>query len=69
MPCLGCFGPTDQVYDQGAKFLSALASILDTNDEKEMDRIVQSIVDPAGTFYRFSLPKSLLGRKRMETIK
>jgi F420-non-reducing hydrogenase small subunit len=69
MPCRGCFGPTDQVYDQGAKFLSALASILDTNDEKEMDRIVQSIVDPAGTFYRFSLPKSLLGRKRMETIK
>jgi len=69
MPCRGCFGPTDQVYDQGAKFLSALASILDTNDEKEMDRIVQSIVDPAGTFYRFSLPKSLLSRRRMETIK
>jgi F420-non-reducing hydrogenase small subunit len=69
MPCRGCFGPTDQVYDQGAKFLSALASILDTNDEKEMDKIVQSIVDPAGTFYRFSLPKSILGRRRMETIK
>ena len=69
MPCRGCFGPTDQVYDQGAKFLSALASILDTNDEKEMDKIIQSIVDPAGTFYRFSLPSSILGRKRMETIK
>lgn len=69
MPCRGCFGPTDQVYDQGAKFLSALASIMDTNDETEMDRIVQSIVDPAGTFYRFSLPKSILGRRRMETIK
>jgi F420-non-reducing hydrogenase small subunit len=69
MPCRGCFGPTDQVYDQGAKFLSALASILDTNDETEMDKIVQSIVDPAGTFYRFSLPKSILGRRRMETIK
>jgi len=69
MPCRGCFGPTDQVYDQGAKFLSALASILDTNDEKEMDKIVDSIIDPAGTFYRFSLPKSFLGRKRMEAIK
>jgi F420-non-reducing hydrogenase small subunit len=69
MPCRGCFGPTDQVYDQGAKFLSALASILDTNDEKEMDKIVESIIDPAGTFYRFGLPKSILGRKRMEAIK
>jgi F420-non-reducing hydrogenase small subunit len=69
MPCRGCFGPTDQVYDQGAKFLSALASILDTNDEKEIDKIVQSISDPAGTFYRFSLPTSILQRRRMEAIK
>jgi len=69
MPCRGCFGPTDQVYDQGAKFLSALASIMETKDEKEMDKIVQSIVDPAGTFYRFSLPTSILARKRMEAIK
>lgn len=68
MPCRGCFGPTDQVYDQGAKFLSALASILETGDEKEMDKIVQTIIDPAGTFYRFSLPKSILQRRRMEAI-
>jgi F420-non-reducing hydrogenase small subunit len=69
MPCRGCFGPTDQVYDQGAKFLSALASILETKDEKEMDKIVHTIIDPAGTFYRFSLPTSILARKRMEAIK
>jgi len=69
MPCRGCMGPTDQVYDQGAKFLSALASILDTNDEKEIDRLVDSIDDPAGTFYRFSLPSSLLRRKKMEAVR
>jgi len=69
MPCRGCFGPTDQVYDQGAKFLSAFASILDTNDEEEIRRIVSTIVDPAGTFYRFSLPSSILRRKRMEAVK
>lgn len=69
MPCRGCFGPTDQVHDQGAKFLSSLASILDTNDEKEIEKIVETIADPAGTFYRFSLPKSILRRRRMETIK
>ncbi len=69
MPCRGCFGPTDQVFDQGAKFLSSLASILDTNDEKEIEKIVATIIDPAGTFYRFSLPKSILRRRRMEAIK
>ncbi|MFQ6070180.1 MAG: oxidoreductase [Candidatus Aminicenantales bacterium] len=69
MPCRGCFGPTDHVYDQGAKFLSALASILDTTDEKEIEKIVDTIVDPAGYFYRFSLPTSLLRRRKMEAIK
>ena len=69
MPCRGCFGPTDQVFDQGAKFLSGLASILDTDDEKEIEKIVDTIVDPAGSFYRFSLPHSILRRRRMEDIK
>jgi F420-non-reducing hydrogenase small subunit len=69
MPCRGCFGPTDQVIDQGAKFLSAFASILATNDEKEIDKIIETIVDPAGTFYRFSLPHSILRRKRLEAVK
>jgi len=69
MPCRGCMGPPDQVVDQGAKFLSALASILDANDEASIDRIVDSIVDPAGTFYRFSLPSSILTRKRMEAVR
>jgi F420-non-reducing hydrogenase small subunit len=69
MPCRGCFGPTDQVFDQGAKFLSAFASILETNDENEIERLVGSIADPAGTFYRFSLPSSILRRKRMEAVR
>jgi F420-non-reducing hydrogenase small subunit len=69
MPCRGCMGPPDQVTDQGAKFLSALASILDANDEAGIDRIVDSIVDPAGTFYRFSLPSSIMKRKKMEAVR
>jgi F420-non-reducing hydrogenase small subunit len=69
MPCRGCMGPTDQVRDQGAKFLSAFASILEAKDEAEVDRVVDSIVDPAGTFYRFSLPSSILRRKRMEAVR
>ncbi len=60
MPCRGCMGPVDQVYDQGAKFLSAIASIIDSYDENEIERIVNTIADPAGTFYRFSLSKAAL---------
>ncbi len=62
-PCRGCFGPTDQVVDQGSKMLSALASILDTNDEEEIQKIVDTIIDPVGTFYRFSLPRGILEKK------
>jgi F420-non-reducing hydrogenase small subunit len=69
MPCRGCMGPTDQVYDQGAKFLSAFASILEAQDERDVERLVDSIVDPAGTFYRFSLPSSILKRKKLETVR
>ncbi|MFH1784057.1 MAG: oxidoreductase, partial [bacterium] len=32
MPCRGCFGPTDNVIDQGAKSLAFLASIIDSDD-------------------------------------
>ena len=63
MPCRGCFGPTSGVQDQGGKFLSALASIIDASDEREADRIIDSIADPAGIFYFYSLPASMLKRR------
>jgi F420-non-reducing hydrogenase small subunit len=63
MPCLGCFGSTSRVEDQGAKFLSALASIIDADDEDGIRKITDSIADPAGTFYFYSLPASMLRRR------
>lgn len=63
MPCRGCFGPTDNVRDQGTKFLSALSSIIDSDDEKELEKIAGSIPDPAGLFYRYSLSSSILRGK------
>ena len=60
MPCTGCYGPVDGVIDQGAHFLSALASVIDSNDPEEIQKIVDDIPDPAGSFYRYSLPDSLL---------
>jgi F420-non-reducing hydrogenase small subunit len=65
MPCRGCFGPPDGVVDQGAKILSAIASIVDSTDAEEIEGIIGAIEDPLGTFYRFSLPGSLLGRTRI----
>lgn len=62
-PCRGCFGPVDSVAEQGAKSLSAIASIIDTNDEDELQKIVETIPDPAGLFYRYSLATSLLKKK------
>jgi F420-non-reducing hydrogenase small subunit len=60
MPCRGCFGPTDNVRDQGARSLSFLASIIDLKDEEELKKIADTIPDPAGLFYRYGLASSVL---------
>ncbi len=64
MPCRGCFGPVDRVADQGAKALSAIASLLDSKDEEALKQMVVSIADPAGLFYRYGLAVSTLQQKR-----
>ena len=43
--------------------MSAVATMIDANELKDIERIVSQIADPAGTFYRFSLPSSILRRK------
>lgn len=65
IPCRGCYGPPPHVIDQGAALLSAVASVVDADTEEEAARIVGEIPDPIGTFYRFSLPASLLHRSRL----
>lgn len=65
MPCRGCYGPPEGVIDQGAKMCSALASIIDAKDLPTIENMINSIVDPAGTFYRFGVPASTLRRTRV----
>ena len=65
VPCRGCYGRPANVRDQGAKMVSAIASIIDSKDPEEVQRIIQTIPDPAGTFYRFSLPSSTLRRVQL----
>jgi len=62
-PCKGCYGPPADAPDPGAKMMSAIGTIIDSNDEDEIEQIVDGIADPAGTFYRFSLPTAILRRK------
>lgn len=69
MPCRGCFGPVDGVHDFGAKALSAIASLIEVDDEEnasidEIQDLLRTIADPAGLFYMYSLPSSELRRSR-----
>ncbi len=59
-PCIGCYGPAEGVLDYGARLLTAVASVIDSNDPDEIERIIDGIPDPAGMFYRFNLGGSLL---------
>jgi F420-non-reducing hydrogenase small subunit len=73
MGCRGCYGALDGVEDQGARMLTAIGSIIDVGKsgdhedevEEQLDAIVDSIADPAGTFYRFSMARSILHRARV----
>jgi F420-non-reducing hydrogenase small subunit len=68
-PCIGCYGPNNGVEDYGSRLMSALASVIDSNDPDEIDRIIQEgIPDPIGSFYRFSLAHSLLRRKAKKVL-
>ncbi|MFC2136850.1 oxidoreductase [Bacteroidota bacterium] len=62
-PCKGCYGPPKSSPDPGAKMMSAIGTMIDSNISEEIEEIVEQIVDPAGTFYRFSLPGSILRKK------
>lgn len=64
MPCRGCFGPVPGVMDQGSKMLSALASIYEADDEEAIKKMLDEIVDPAGTFNRYVMSTSILQKKR-----
>jgi F420-non-reducing hydrogenase small subunit len=68
MPCTGCGGPTPNSIDQGAKMMSSLASILGVEGEEKMsdeevEKLLADIVDPIGTFYKYTLPTSIIKRK------
>lgn len=75
MRCEGCYGPLDGVTDQGANMVAAIASVIQEGggplagiDEVDLAHrigaVMDTLVDPAGTFYRFNMAHSLLARAR-----
>lgn len=74
MPCTGCMGLLPNSRDQGAKMISALASILGVEQEErlsdeEMEKTIDQIVDLVGTFYKYSLPAAIINRRVIERRK
>lgn len=65
IPCRGCYGPPPHIEDQGAALMSAVATVVDADNDEEARRILDDIDDPVGTFYRFGLANSMLNRKRL----
>lgn len=59
-PCVGCYGPAEGALDYGARLITAIASVIDSKDPVEIDRILDGIPDPVGSFYRFNLAGSLM---------
>ena len=64
MPCRGCYGPAGDSLDQGAAMVSVLGTLIDSDDEDVIRETISQVVDPAGTFYCFTLATSLLGHAR-----
>ena len=64
--CEGCYGPPEGVEDAGARLISGIASVLDADTPEAIDAILDTLPDPAGYFYRFGLPHSIMHRVRLE---
>lgn len=61
--CRGCYGPAPGISDQGAKFLSAVGSVIDSKDPDEIEKILDGLPDFISFAYRFGLPASSLQRR------
>ncbi len=71
MPCTGCGGPLPNVLEQGAAMIGALSSILGVDIERggegyDAVKLMDQVKDPLGTFYKYSLPHSILRRRWMK---
>ena len=60
IPCRGCYGPPPNSHDPGARMIAALSSVLDATTLEDAEKILDTLADPIGTFYRFGLADSTI---------
>jgi F420-non-reducing hydrogenase small subunit len=58
-PCGGCFGPTTRGGDYAVKVLSAVTALVEQGNEHPIRHVLESIPDPLGIYYRYSIPAAL----------
>ena len=66
MPCRGCYGPPNDVKDQGVRMMSALASLIKTDEEEEIPKVIETLPDLIGPLYMYGLPSSILFRRKIK---
>jgi len=68
MPCRGCMGPPENVTDQGAKMVGAIASVASIDEKNRVDpeQLATMFKDVVGSLYRFTLPSSTIPRRVFE---
>jgi hypothetical protein len=64
-------GAPPAAIEQGSRMISAIASLTDVADEKNSEEedikaALDELRDPAGLFYMYSMPKSLIRRRQDE---
>jgi len=59
IPCTGCMGALPKVKNQGIAMISAIASLIAEENEEAEKKIIESIDDLIGTFYKYSTAKLL----------
>jgi len=67
MPCTGCGGVCPGAMEQGTAMVSALSTVLGLEQEREdgfsFEELLAQLKDPVGTFYKYSLPASIINRR------
>jgi F420-non-reducing hydrogenase small subunit len=54
-PCIGCYGPMEEIVDNPEKYNAKIQSIL---SEGTVDDLVNKMVDPVGVFYKASYART-----------
>ena len=63
LPCRGCFGATEEPSNAAARYISAIAGMLEGTTDDEIEKAMNSLGDLVGYLYRFSLPMCPLDKK------